>query len=562
MTKGIVRISDPDVPVAITLSAADLLLIDKSDATSATGYRTNKIALGASQILMRNTTSTAGDNILGAMFSVTASQSGAWGGNALLGVSVQDQPCISAAVTISIATPGVITWPSHGLPANTGVIFTTTGALPAGLTAGTIYWVIGSSITTNTFEVSAVRNSGIPINTAGSQSGTHTGTTAPSFPCGISGLAVLTGAQNVIFAAFARTDMLVAGAGIGMEIDTNNSSGADAPSTFPANLGLPVTASYPIALQLVNIGPKKGHTALRITSTGQIGGVANPYLAGIYIDKGGASLYGITVDADGTTGPEWAAVLRTNGQSGAPILLMQSMGTVHAKNAVVQHQQPANTSFQVNQDGSVIINQDAPNVDAASLPIPTTYGLYLAGLTGAVPTICMDGFANLPVMRMRRASGSGTSPGNVATSDIIGIIASNVKVNGAYSIDTARITFTYTGAGGTNADNGTSISFNTTLNGATSVSQAVLISASGGLLIGGGATDPGTGGLAVSGNTGHGLNAITSAWVAIAAGTTAKSQINFAAATVPTSPNNGDFWFDGTNVKIRVSGTTKTFTIT
>lgn len=55
---------------------------------------------------------------------------------------------------------------------------------------------------------------------------------------------------------------------------------------------------------------------------------------------------------------------------------------------------------------------------------------------------------------------------------------------------------------------------------------------------------------------------ITSAFLSIAAGTTAIAQMHFVGSTAPTSPNDGDFWFDGTNVKIRVSGVTKTFTLT
>lgn len=62
-------------------------------------------------------------------------------------------------------------------------------------------------------------------------------------------------------------------------------------------------------------------------------------------------------------------------------------------------------------------------------------------------------------------------------------------------------------------------------------------------------------------NLGAGISPLATTFVTIAAGTTAKSQINFAASTAPTSPVDGDFWFDGTNVKIRVSGATKTFTI-
>jgi hypothetical protein len=61
-------------------------------------------------------------------------------------------------------------------------------------------------------------------------------------------------------------------------------------------------------------------------------------------------------------------------------------------------------------------------------------------------------------------------------------------------------------------------------------------------------------------DVGIGTAVLTSAFAAIAAGTTAKSQINFGASTAPTSPNNGDFWFDGTNLNIRISGSTKTLT--
>jgi hypothetical protein len=48
----------------------------------------------------------------------------------------------------------------------------------------------------------------------------------------------------------------------------------------------------------------------------------------------------------------------------------------------------------------------------------------------------------------------------------------------------------------------------------------------------------------------------------IAAGTTAKSQINLASSTAPTSPVNGDMWFDGSDLKLRAGDTTYTVTKT
>lgn len=84
----------------------------------------------------------------------------------------------TATVTMSSASPGVITWTAHGLAANTAVVFTTTGALYTGLTAGTTYYV-KTVASADTFTVSA-EPGGSAINTSGSQSGTHTGTTVPA----------------------------------------------------------------------------------------------------------------------------------------------------------------------------------------------------------------------------------------------------------------------------------------------------------------------------------------------------------------------------------------------
>ena len=80
---------------------------------------------------------------------------------------------LSSAVTITIASPGVITWATNGLPDGTSVVLTTTGALPTGLVAGTIYYVVNRAA--GTFQLSATVG-GAPIVTAGSQSGTHTAT--------------------------------------------------------------------------------------------------------------------------------------------------------------------------------------------------------------------------------------------------------------------------------------------------------------------------------------------------------------------------------------------------
>lgn len=74
--------------------------------------------------------------------------------------------------TVTLASPGVFTLTAHGLVIGDQVYLTTTGALPTGLAANTIYYVV-STPTADTFTLSATLG-GSAINTSGSQSGTHT----------------------------------------------------------------------------------------------------------------------------------------------------------------------------------------------------------------------------------------------------------------------------------------------------------------------------------------------------------------------------------------------------
>ena len=82
----------------------------------------------------------------------------------------------SSTVTITIASPGVISWNAHGLSNGWPVRFATTGALPTGLTTSMPYYVV--SATTNNFQV-ALAPGGTAISTSGTQSGTQTAIFAP-----------------------------------------------------------------------------------------------------------------------------------------------------------------------------------------------------------------------------------------------------------------------------------------------------------------------------------------------------------------------------------------------
>lgn len=93
-------------------------------------------------------------------------------------------PAGHRVVTMTSANPGVVTWTNHGFRKGTPIKFTTTGALPTNITAGTQYYVFGgtdsaiggANITANTFKVTTDSSGGgTAINTtAGTQSGVHT----------------------------------------------------------------------------------------------------------------------------------------------------------------------------------------------------------------------------------------------------------------------------------------------------------------------------------------------------------------------------------------------------
>lgn len=79
----------------------------------------------------------------------------------------------AATFTVTVATPAVFTWTTHNLENDTPIMFSTTGALPTGLSANTLYYVRNK--TTSTFQVSTKKGGGV-VSTSGTQSGTHTAT--------------------------------------------------------------------------------------------------------------------------------------------------------------------------------------------------------------------------------------------------------------------------------------------------------------------------------------------------------------------------------------------------
>lgn len=150
-----------------------------------------------------------------------------------------DLPYIEATVTITIATPGVITWTGHGLAVNDTIRFTTTGALPTGLAINTTYFV-KSVLTANTFTVSTSAG-GAAVTTSGTQSGTQTALVWYGVP-------VVAVANTVVTLASVIVPSSSMGVGGGMEIDalftlTNSASAKNIGMTYGGGVLMAVSAA-------------------------------------------------------------------------------------------------------------------------------------------------------------------------------------------------------------------------------------------------------------------------------------------------------------------------------
>lgn len=77
------------------------------------------------------------------------------------------------AVTISNASPAVVTHAAHGYSAGQAVVFNSTSSLPTGITAGIPCYVISAGLTSGSYQVSATPG-GAAINTSSAGSGTFT----------------------------------------------------------------------------------------------------------------------------------------------------------------------------------------------------------------------------------------------------------------------------------------------------------------------------------------------------------------------------------------------------
>lgn len=178
----------------------------------------------------------------------------------------------SATVTITIASPAVITWgttvPFVFNGTGTAVInFTTSGALPTGIVAGTNYYAF--NVVGNTFNIATSADNaiaGTAINTSGTQSGTQTGVPtailATAITAVVAAMSLTAGdwdiSGNVGFLAAGTTSITSFSVFSNTAAGTSNIPGRATQNTFPASIP-------GVSNNIVSVGP--GRYSLGGTTT-------------------------------------------------------------------------------------------------------------------------------------------------------------------------------------------------------------------------------------------------------------------------------------------------------
>lgn len=129
--------------------------------------------------------------------------------------------------SISNASPAVVTY-TNTFAANDPVVFSTTGALPTGLTVGTTYYVGASGLSGSAFSVSATAG-GALINTSSAGSGTHSVTSIYS---------ALSATAQWQFAQFGNLVLATQANAVLQVFDLSSST------AFAVNAGSPPQAAY------------------------------------------------------------------------------------------------------------------------------------------------------------------------------------------------------------------------------------------------------------------------------------------------------------------------------
>lgn len=152
---------DTDTAIIDKTSGAITTDTDGATVTMDMSVSRHQVILGGNRTLALTNLSTGQVTIADLIQDSTGSRTVTW-------------PSFGATATMTIATPCVVTT-SKDIPTLTPVIFTTTGALPTGVTASTVYYYVRVNATTGNISTSVANaQAGTYIASSGSQSGVHT----------------------------------------------------------------------------------------------------------------------------------------------------------------------------------------------------------------------------------------------------------------------------------------------------------------------------------------------------------------------------------------------------
>lgn len=174
------KLSSAGVETAIEPSSSYTVLTDDTSVAITASSKKNVLTLGGNRTLTLTGESSGDMFLLDLIQDGTGTRTVTWFNKAV------------SPITMTIANPGVVTL-GKDIPTTTPISFTTTGALPTGVTASTVYYWIRVNATTGNLATSVANaQAGTTITTSGSQSGVHTaniqirwtGNTAPTLTTG------------------------------------------------------------------------------------------------------------------------------------------------------------------------------------------------------------------------------------------------------------------------------------------------------------------------------------------------------------------------------------------
>ena len=155
-------------PIGVASSTS----VELSNGVQINGYftGTNVYATGGSSAATLFFSPVTNTFSVGSLINISGMTTAAFNGDYEVSSSILGK---TSPVTVTSASPGVITWVGHNLSANSPVYFTTTQTMPSGLAANTIYFV-KTVLSVDTFTVSSTIG-GPAINTASTGLGVITG---------------------------------------------------------------------------------------------------------------------------------------------------------------------------------------------------------------------------------------------------------------------------------------------------------------------------------------------------------------------------------------------------